>query len=224
MLNVGQKKPHRNQLRLIQAMVDGARDVPAPNSSCPARPTRRPGGAARPGRDLGLDGAVTVPGFLATADLEGLYARPAFLFPSLVEGFGLPVLEAMARGLPVACTRGSAPRGRRRSGLALDPTSEDSIAQATLAVLTDDALRARLVGGRSRPRRFLHVGALRRRDACGLRAGARAGLVSAPVSGGAITQPDVPDPPIGDVLDTPEASRAASCAAGRCASAASLPG
>ena len=114
----------------------------------------------------------------------------------------------MARGLPVACTRDSAPgEVAGDAGLALDPTSEASIAQATLALFDRRRAPRAVVGCSAGPRGVLHVGALRRRDACGLRAGARAGLVSAPVSGGAITQPDVPDPPIGDVLDTPEAGR-----------------
>jgi glycosyltransferase involved in cell wall biosynthesis len=146
-LNVGQKKPHRNLERLIRAMVTVRASVPDAQLVLPGPPNEAAQEALRVlAADLGLAGAVTVPGFLETADLEGLYANArAFLLPSLVEGFGLPVLEAMARGLPVACTRDSAPgEVAGDAGLALDPTSEASIAQATLALLTDDGLHARL--------------------------------------------------------------------------------
>jgi glycosyltransferase involved in cell wall biosynthesis len=101
----------------------------------------------------GLDGAVTIPGFVTTEDLEGLYAAAtAFVLPSLVEGFGLPVLEAMARGVPVACTRDSAPgEVAGDAGLLFDPTSEDAIRDATVRLLTDADLRASLAAaGRAR--------------------------------------------------------------------------
>ena len=53
--------------------------------------------------------ALVLPGWVSPADLEGLYAAAAcFVFPSLREGFGLPVLEAMRRGVPVACSNASA--------------------------------------------------------------------------------------------------------------------
>jgi glycosyltransferase involved in cell wall biosynthesis len=103
--------------------------------------------------DLGLGDAVTIPGFVDESDLEGLYVEAeAFVLPSIVEGFGLPVLEAMARGLPVACSRNSAPgEVAGTAGLLLDPTSEGEIADATVRLLTDGELRARLsAAGRER--------------------------------------------------------------------------
>jgi glycosyltransferase involved in cell wall biosynthesis len=101
----------------------------------------------------GLAEVVTIPGFLEAADLEGLYAAGhAFVLPSLVEGFGLPVLEAMARGLPVACTRHSAPGEiAGDAGLLFDPTSVPEIAEATTRLLTEPSLRERLIAaGRAR--------------------------------------------------------------------------
>jgi glycosyltransferase involved in cell wall biosynthesis len=153
-LNVGQKKPHRNLESLIRAMVAVREAVPGAQLVLPGPPNAEAEAALRAlAASVGLDGAMTIPGFVDTADLEGLYAEAeAFVLPSLVEGFGLPVLEAMARGLPVACSRDSAPgEVAGTAGLLLDPTSEAAIADATVRLLTDDDLRARLsAAGRER--------------------------------------------------------------------------
>ena len=70
--------------------------------------------------------------FLDQADLEGLYALAAcVVFPSLYEGFGLPVLEAMARGVPVACSnRASLPEVAGDAALLFDPEDAATIAAA----------------------------------------------------------------------------------------------
>ena len=153
-LNVGQKKPHRNLESLIRAMVAVREAVPGAQLVLPGPPNDEAEASLRAlAASLGLGEAVTIPGFVDNADLEGLYAEAtAFVLPSLVEGFGLPVLEAMARGLPVACSRDSAPGEVAGSaGLLLDPTSEREIAEATVRLLTDDELRARLsTAGRER--------------------------------------------------------------------------
>jgi glycosyltransferase involved in cell wall biosynthesis len=153
-LNVGQKKPHRNLERLIAAMAGVRAAVPGAQLVLPGPPNAEAEAALRAlAASHGLDGAVTIPGFVEAADLEGLYAAAAaFVLPSLVEGFGLPVLEAMARGVPVACTRDSAPgEVAGDAGLLFDPTSEDEIRDATVRLLTDPALRERLAAaGRER--------------------------------------------------------------------------
>jgi len=82
--------------------------------------------------DRGLDGAVVRLGHVDDDQLRGLYARAAGLvFPSLFEGFGLPVLEAMAVGCPVAAsTAGSLPEVVGDAGRQFEPEDVDAIADA----------------------------------------------------------------------------------------------
>jgi glycosyltransferase involved in cell wall biosynthesis len=92
---------------------------------------------------------VRFPPWLSAAELEGLWAlTDAFVFPSLYEGFGLPVLEAMARGVPVACSNASSlPEVAGEAALLFDPHDEAAIAAALGRLLDDpvlcDRLRAR---------------------------------------------------------------------------------
>ena len=102
---------------------------------------------------LGLAGAVDFPGWIPRPDLLDLYARAwAFIYPSKFEGFGLPVLEALAAGVPCACSdieplaslAGDA-------ALAFDPFDESAILQALIRIVEDEPLRHRL--GEAGPRR-----------------------------------------------------------------------
>ncbi len=79
-------------------------------------------------------------------DLPGLYNGASVLaMPSFYEGFGLPVLEAMACGTPVvAAARASLPEVVEEAGLLVNPDDAEDIAQALARVLTDEPLRARL--------------------------------------------------------------------------------
>ena len=74
-------------------------------------------------RTLGVGADLAMPDWLSGADLEGLYAlATAVVVPSLYEGFGLPVLEAMERGVPVASRdRSSLPEVARRRGGSVRP-------------------------------------------------------------------------------------------------------
>ena len=87
---------------------------------------------------------VTFTGFVEDADLVALYqAATMLVLPSMSEGFGLPVLEAMACGLPVAVSnRFSLPEIVGDAGRLFDPTSDDDIASALRQLLGDGALRA----------------------------------------------------------------------------------
>jgi glycosyltransferase involved in cell wall biosynthesis len=100
---------------------------------------------------------VRFPHWVDQADLEGLYAAAtAFVFPSLYEGFGLPVLEAMRRGVPVACSdRSSLPEVAGDAALLFDPGREEAIHSALVRLTADADLRARLsAAGPARAARF----------------------------------------------------------------------
>lgn len=105
---------------------------------------------------LGLDGVVRWLGPVPEADLPAVYAGAlAFAFPSLWEGFGLPVLEAMAAGTPVvASRRGAIPEVTAGAALLVDP-DPPALAEALGQVLADPGLRARLrEAGLARARAF----------------------------------------------------------------------
>ncbi len=96
-------------------------------------------------------------GVVAEGTLAALYSSADVLvYPSLYEGFGLPVLEAMACGCPVVCTNTSSlPEVVGDAGLLVSAGSTDALAEAILRVISDERLRADLKKkGRERARRF----------------------------------------------------------------------
>jgi len=99
-------------------------------------------------RHLDFVDRVTFTGYVPDPDLVMLYNLAKMLvLPSLGEGFGLPVVEAMACGLPVAASnRGSLPEVVGEAGLLFDPCSEDEIASAIARLLGDESLRHELSG------------------------------------------------------------------------------
>jgi glycosyltransferase involved in cell wall biosynthesis len=98
-------------------------------------------------RELGLTDAVILPGFVANETLPVLYAAADILvFPSLFEGFGIPLLEAMASGTPVCASDiSSIPEVVGDAGLLFDPLDPAAIANALGRILGEPALRAELV-------------------------------------------------------------------------------
>lgn len=104
-----------------------------------------------------LGGKVKWLGFVGGSDLAALYAAArVFCFPSLLEGFGLPVLEAMAQGTPVVTSRGTSTEEVARDvGVLVDARSEDSIAEGLARVLEDEALAKTLAdAGRARAHQY----------------------------------------------------------------------
>jgi glycosyltransferase involved in cell wall biosynthesis len=155
-LAVSAKRPHKNLSRLLEALA---------LISSERRPILLMPGYATPWEvelhrrcsDLGLDADVRFLGWVSDTELEDLYAAAdCFVFPSLYEGFGLPVLEAMARGVPVACSdRASLPEVAGGAARLFDPERPEEIARAIEAVLSDPDEAARLIAaGRERAARF----------------------------------------------------------------------
>ncbi len=107
--------------------------------------------------ELALKDRVQLTGWIPRKELLELYARArAFVYPSTFEGFGIPVLEALAAGIPVACSE-IAPLREVAGDAALyfDPASEEQIAAALVRISQDEPLRIRLTAdGPLRARMF----------------------------------------------------------------------
>ncbi len=95
---------------------------------------------------LGLASRVVFPGYVEEADLPALLSGAlALVFPSLYEGFGIPVLEAGACGVPVITSNTSSlPEVAGDAALLVDPHDVDAIADAMFRIATDAELRAEL--------------------------------------------------------------------------------
>ena len=156
-LNVGAKKVHKNQIALIQALPRLLERHPDATLVLAGAPTPHEEELRAEARRLDLGDAVVFLGYVDDGDLEGLYrCATAFAFPSLNEGFGIPLLEAMARDLPVACANVSAmPEVAGDAALLFDPRSTEAVAAALIRVVGDEPLRAELVRrGRERLEAF----------------------------------------------------------------------
>ncbi len=90
--------------------------------------------------------SIEIPGYVSAVELDELYRRASiFAFPSLDEGFGMPVLDAMARGVPVLTSNASAlPEVAGDAALLVDPLDVDSIAGGLSRLAADAGLREEL--------------------------------------------------------------------------------
>ncbi len=159
-LSLSAKRPHKNLLALIGALAL----IPAerrPLLVLPGYPTEHEAALRARARTAGVEQDVRFLDWLSGEEFEGLWrVAQAFVYPSLYEGFGLPVLEAMARGVPVACSNASSlPEVAGEAALLFDPQDERAIAAALERLLSDrdegraevERLRAR---GLERAREF----------------------------------------------------------------------
>jgi glycosyltransferase involved in cell wall biosynthesis len=147
-LNVGDLQVRKNQTGLIRAFAEMVRACPqlphhlvlAGKDGWHGEATRRAALAS------GVGDRIHFTGFVSDEELLQLYnACEFFVFPSFYEGFGLPVIEAMACGRPVACSDGSAvSEVADGAALLFDPHSTTQMTRAMLDLALDSELRARM--------------------------------------------------------------------------------
>lgn len=153
-LTVNTIEPRKNHLGLLRAF----RRARARGLDLRWKVVGAPGYAAAPIVDeLRADERVDLVGWVSAEELEQLYAAARFVvYPSLGEGFGFPPLEAMARGVPVACSMGTAlDESVGDAALLVEPADERGWTEALLRLAGDDEERERLrAAGLERVRRF----------------------------------------------------------------------
>jgi glycosyltransferase involved in cell wall biosynthesis len=144
LLSVGQQQPYKAQAELIRALA--ALGEPDVVLALPGAPTGYGEELERLARELGVAERARMLGFVSDPDVEGLYAvATAILQPSRMEGFGLPALEALRRGKPVACSgRSALGEVVGDAALLLDPDDLGSVVTAMRRLLDDAELRADL--------------------------------------------------------------------------------
>ena len=154
LLTVSAKRPHKNLIRLIEALA--SLPAPRPVLVLPGYPTPHEAELRARADALGVSDDVRFPAWVSSEDLGGLYALAAgFVFPSLYEGFGLPVLEAMARGVPVACSdRGALAEVAGDAALLFDPERTEDITRALVLVLQPGSAKRFRRGGVERASEF----------------------------------------------------------------------
>jgi glycosyltransferase involved in cell wall biosynthesis len=147
-LSVGDLQPRKNQIGLIKAFARIIRAYPQlkQNLVLAGKATWFADRVREAARDSGVADRIQFFGFVSDADLLQLYnACDLFAFPSFYEGFGLPVLEAMACGRAVVSSNTSSlPEVVDGAAILFDPYAVDEIARAMSDLLLDPELRARM--------------------------------------------------------------------------------
>ena len=159
-LYVGTLQPRKNLGRLLEAVAllrEQAQRGEAPGLVISGRKGWLYDPVFQQVERLGLEREVVFPGYVPQEDLPALLSGARlFVFPSLYEGFGLPVLEAMACGTPVVCSNvSSLPEVAGDAAFLVDPRDVKGMAEAMNRLLQDEGLRAEVVErGYRRVRQF----------------------------------------------------------------------
>jgi len=160
-LVVGNSSRHKNHQRAVEAFMKASRNGPDWKMIIVRRSVRR---------DRRIDRALSVPavkkriivtGAVDKSTLRALYRHArVFFFPSWAEGFGLPILEAMASGCPVLTSNiGAMAEVASAAALTVSPDDVDGMAEALGRLMTDEILRTRLIeAGRENARKFSWAG------------------------------------------------------------------
>lgn len=157
LLFVGNVKPHKNVATLLKAFSRVRPQHPDLRLVFVGGRCLQDQGLADLARDLGIAESVRDLGRISDAEVLGTYnAAEMLLLPSFYEGFGFPILEAMACGVPtVVSSGGSIPEVAGDASMICDPHEPDSFAGAIETLLTDTRRRADLISlGQDRTKRF----------------------------------------------------------------------
>lgn len=152
--------PHKNHLALVQAVAIARGRGEEVHVVCPGRQSAHFARVAAEVRRLGVEDLVSFPGYVSPLELRCLYRLATLLvFPSLFEGGGMPVFEAFAAGVPVACSDVTClPAQAGDAAILFDPCDPPAIADAMARLWSDASLRATLVRrGAARVARFTWV-------------------------------------------------------------------
>jgi glycosyltransferase involved in cell wall biosynthesis len=144
LLTVGNLQPRKNLIRLVEAfnqLVSSGHDIDLVIVGPRHFRADEVFQAAQP-----VSGRVHLTGYVSDRQLAACYrCSTAFVLPSLYEGFGLPVLEAMAHGVPVACSNaGALPEVAGDAAVLFDPHFVEAITAAVSSIVSDSSLRERL--------------------------------------------------------------------------------
>jgi glycosyltransferase involved in cell wall biosynthesis len=158
LLSVGLYFPHKNIQRLIQAfaLLKEGRSLPH-QLVLVGEPGANRANLQAAVAQAGVQDSVVFTGFVSDAEVAALYGvADLFAMPSLMEGFGFPVLEAMRSRIPVVCSNaGSLPEVAGDAAALFDPTDVEDMARAIREVLHSPVLRERLIAaGLKRVQRF----------------------------------------------------------------------
>lgn len=157
LLNAGSYQSRKNRVRLVAAFAKLAAGFPDLKLVLTGQVNRLATPVMTLIQQAGLFDRVVLTGNVSLETMDVLTRKAELaVLPSLYEGFGLPVLEAMVRGVPVICSAGGAlAEIAGGAALAVDPTSVEDLAAAMRAVLEDRLQRARLAEcGRERAAGF----------------------------------------------------------------------
>jgi len=150
-LYLGTLRPRKNVVRLVEAFAQVSLslqgDGEKPHLVIAGRKSSYYDQVRAVVTRLGLSDRVIVPGYVSADDVPLLMAGARlFVLPSLYEGFGVPVVEAMACAVPVVCsTTPALAEVAGRAALLVDPTDTAALAQAMHRALTDESLRRELI-------------------------------------------------------------------------------
>ncbi len=144
LLFVGSLEPRKNIDCVINALQDARTDIPLVLAGWHGWGSKK---WLETAKKAGLSGRIYIIGHIPDAHLAAIYnGATVLVYPSLYEGFGLPIVEAMACGCPVICSNvASMPEVAGEGALLIDPQNSDELASAIETVVTDSETRDNLV-------------------------------------------------------------------------------